>query len=67
MKTAVWRDRIDSGQLHFGEISIDEEDEPTFLFSLFCCQAEAIFGLSPEALSFVDKTPVPIELTLFVK
>ena len=65
MELVVWRDKIDTVQLHFGRIV--EHDEIMLLFSMLDGDVEETFGLKPEALKFIGNGPVPIELTLLVK
>ena len=65
MELVVWRDRIDTIQLHFGRAM--EHETVMFLFSMLDSEAEEAFGLKMDALKFVGNGPVPIKLTLFVK
>lgn len=65
MELVVWRDKIDTTQLHFGTIM--EHETVMFLFSMLDCDAEEAFGLKHNALRNITGAPTPIELTLFVK
>lgn len=65
MELVIWRDKIDTSQLHFGRMM--EHETVMFLFSVLDSDIEETFGLKPGALRFVANGPVPIELTLFVK
>ncbi len=69
MELVVWRDKVDTIQLHFGQVEQTEEDdaEVMLLFSMVDGSAEEVFGLKYDALKNITGAPIPIELTLFVK
>ncbi len=71
MELVVWRDKIDTAQLHFGVIEqLDQEEdneEVSLLFSMSDSSAEETFGLRYDELKDITNVPTPIELTLFVK
>ncbi len=69
MELVIWRDKVDTTQLHFGRMSFRDTEAVmvTFLFSLFEDDIEGVFRLQPDALKNITGAPTPIELTLFVK